>query len=151
MTHTPSALPPGSGPTIRIPTANTLGKYAHLALQAEVQAVLDATDDQRFEALALAAFNLGQFVGSGSLEAGVATSAVRQAIQIVIDQMSATRSDMAVLTAGEFGRRCNLGINLTRQYVRSGRIKSVRYGRRIVIPLSEVDAFLERESKGDAA
>lgn len=41
-----------------------------------------------------------------------------------------------------------LGRNTTYDLVRSGRLRSVRVGRRLVIPRSEIDAFLEREALG---
>jgi excisionase family DNA binding protein len=41
-----------------------------------------------------------------------------------------------------------LGRNSTYDLLRSGRLRSVRVGRRFVIPRSEIDAFLEREALG---
>lgn len=41
-----------------------------------------------------------------------------------------------------------LGRNTTYDLLRSGRLRSVRVGRRFVIPRSEIDAFLEREAFG---
>jgi excisionase family DNA binding protein len=48
----------------------------------------------------------------------------------------------------EFARAVGTGINRVWQLVREGRIRHIKHGRRIVIPISEVDAFLERESQG---
>ena len=48
----------------------------------------------------------------------------------------------------EFAQAVGTGINRVWQLVREGRIRHIKHGRRIVIPISEVDAFLERESQG---
>lgn len=50
------------------------------------------------------------------------------------------------LDVAEAAELLGLGRNTTYTLVRSGRLRSVRVGRRLVIPRSEVDAFLEREA-----
>lgn len=54
------------------------------------------------------------------------------------------------LTVGvaEAAKLLGLGRNTTYTLLRSGRLRSVRVGRRLVIPRSEIDAFLEREILG---
>ena len=51
-----------------------------------------------------------------------------------------------VLSSAEFAQAVGTGVNRIRAYVRTGKIRAVRYGRRIMIPLSEVDKFLSSES-----
>ena len=51
-----------------------------------------------------------------------------------------------VLSSVEFARAVGTGVNRVRAYVRCGKIRAVRYGRRIMIPLAEVDKFLMSES-----
>jgi excisionase family DNA binding protein len=51
-----------------------------------------------------------------------------------------------VLSSAEFAQAVGTGVNRIRAYVRTGKIRAVRYGRRIVIPLSEVDKFLSNEA-----
>jgi excisionase family DNA binding protein len=51
-----------------------------------------------------------------------------------------------VLSSAEFAQVVGTGVNRIRAYVRTGKIRAVRYGRRIVIPLSEVDKFLSNEA-----
>lgn len=50
------------------------------------------------------------------------------------------------LDVAEAAKLLGLGRNTTYTLVRSGRLRSVRVGRRLVIPRSEVNAFLEREA-----
>lgn len=49
------------------------------------------------------------------------------------------------LNADEVAKLLGLGRNTTYTLLRSGRLRSVRVGRRLVIPRSEIDAFLARE------
>jgi excisionase family DNA binding protein len=51
-----------------------------------------------------------------------------------------------VLSSAEFAQAVGTGVNRIRAYVKTGKIRAVRYGRRIVIPLSEVDKFLSNEA-----
>jgi excisionase family DNA binding protein len=51
-----------------------------------------------------------------------------------------------VLSSAEFAQIVGTGVNRIRAYVKTGKIRAVRYGRRIVIPLSEVDKFLSNEA-----
>ncbi|NJK45789.1 MAG: helix-turn-helix domain-containing protein [Pleurocapsa sp. SU_196_0] len=53
-----------------------------------------------------------------------------------------------ILTPREFAASIGCGINLAYDYIKEGKVKSVRHGRRIVIPTSEVAGFLSREAKG---
>jgi excisionase family DNA binding protein len=54
-----------------------------------------------------------------------------------------------VLSVQEVAQALNLGVNSAYALVRSGRLRSVRIGRRILVPCRELDAFLEREAQGD--
>lgn len=49
----------------------------------------------------------------------------------------------------EVAELLGLGRNTTYTLLRSGRLRSVRVGRRLVIPRSEIDAFLARETFED--
>jgi excisionase family DNA binding protein len=61
-----------------------------------------------------------------------------------------TRKDKRItLDVADAAELLGLGRNTTYDLVRSGRLRSVRVGRRLVIPRSEIDAFLEREALGD--
>jgi excisionase family DNA binding protein len=51
-----------------------------------------------------------------------------------------------VFSSAEFAQAVGTGVNRIWAYVRTGKIRAVRYGRRIVIPLSEVDEFLSNEA-----
>lgn len=60
-----------------------------------------------------------------------------------------TRKDKRItLDVADAAELLGLGRNTTYDLVRSGRLRSVRVGRRLVIPRSEIDAFLEREALG---
>jgi excisionase family DNA binding protein len=54
----------------------------------------------------------------------------------------------SVLNALEFAKAIGTGVNRVRALVKQGRIKHVKYGKNIRIPLHEVSAFLERELQG---
>lgn len=62
-------------------------------------------------------------------------------------------SSKPLLTPDEF--RCALGGAIGRgniyELIRAGRIRHVRLGRKILVPRSEVDAFVEREASGQEA
>lgn len=57
-----------------------------------------------------------------------------------------SRTQRLTLDVSEAAALLGLGRNTTYTLVRSGRLRSVRVGRRLVIPRSELDAFLEREA-----
>lgn len=52
------------------------------------------------------------------------------------------------LDVAEAAELLGLGLNTTYDLVRSGRLRAVRVGRRLVIPRLEIDGFLEREALG---
>jgi excisionase family DNA binding protein len=52
-----------------------------------------------------------------------------------------------VLSPAEFAQAVFTGVNRVRELVRQGKVRAVRHGRRIVIPATEVDRFLETEAK----
>ncbi len=60
--------------------------------------------------------------------------------------VESTEKKRLTLDVVEAAQLLGLGRNTTYTLVRSGRLRSVRIGRRLVIPRSEVDAFLEREA-----
>lgn len=49
------------------------------------------------------------------------------------------------LNVKEVAQALGIGLNSTYDLLRSGRLKHIRVGRRILIPAREVEAFLERE------
>jgi excisionase family DNA binding protein len=49
----------------------------------------------------------------------------------------------------EAARLLNLGRDSTYQLVREGRLRSVSIGRRVLIPRTELSAFVEREATKD--
>jgi excisionase family DNA binding protein len=51
-----------------------------------------------------------------------------------------------VCTVSEFAKAVHTGENRVREYVRAGTIRAVRYGRRIVILIDEIDRFLEDQA-----
>jgi excisionase family DNA binding protein len=55
-----------------------------------------------------------------------------------------------VCSVSEFAKAIDTGENRVREYVRAGKIRSVRYGRRIVILIDEIDRFL-KDQAGQAA
>jgi excisionase family DNA binding protein len=46
-------------------------------------------------------------------------------------------------------RRIGIGRDTAYQLVREGRLRAVRVGRRILVPVSESEAFVEREAARD--
>jgi excisionase family DNA binding protein len=58
--------------------------------------------------------------------------------------------ESATLNPLAFSQETGYGLNRIRQYLRAGKIKHVKSGTRVLIPRSEVAAFLERESQGGA-
>jgi excisionase family DNA binding protein len=59
-----------------------------------------------------------------------------------------TAREAATISPLEFSQETGYGLNRTREMLHAGRIKHVRSGRRVLIPRSEVAAFLERELVG---
>lgn len=57
----------------------------------------------------------------------------------------ATQVERKVISAEQFALAVGIGINRARTMVKQKRIRHVLYGRRICIPISEIDDFLERE------
>jgi excisionase family DNA binding protein len=53
--------------------------------------------------------------------------------------------ESATLSPLAFGQETGYGLNRIRDLLHAGRIKHVRSGRRVLIPRSEILAFLERE------
>jgi excisionase family DNA binding protein len=56
--------------------------------------------------------------------------------------------DSATVNPLAFSQETGYGLNRVRDLLNAGKIKHVKSGRRILIPRSEVQAFLERESRG---
>jgi excisionase family DNA binding protein len=68
--------------------------------------------------------------------------------ETVTDKLEPSPISRRVISPDEFAQAVYTSGARIRALVREGRIRAVRHGRRIVIPISEVDAFLERESQG---
>ena len=51
-----------------------------------------------------------------------------------------------LLSVRDVASRLGIGINTTYKFVREGRIRSISVGRRRLIPLSELQDFIEREA-----
>ena len=51
------------------------------------------------------------------------------------------------MTVPEAAKKLGLGLNKTWSLVHSGKLRSVRVGRRFIIPHTELADFLERESQ----
>lgn len=49
------------------------------------------------------------------------------------------------LTVKEAGKRLGCGNNKAYELVRSGRLRSIQLGKKFLIPVREIDDFLERE------
>ncbi len=62
------------------------------------------------------------------------------------DQEAPRPSAKKVMSVPEFARAVGTGQRRVREYIHAGLVRSVRHGRHIVIPVTEVDAFLERAS-----
>jgi excisionase family DNA binding protein len=56
--------------------------------------------------------------------------------------------ESATLNPLAFSQETGYGLNRVRKLLNAGKIKHVKSGRRVLIPRSEVQAFLERESRG---
>jgi excisionase family DNA binding protein len=65
-----------------------------------------------------------------------------------VQQNEAITRESATLNPLAFSRETGYGLNRVRDLLHAGKIKHVRAGRRVLIPRSEVAAFLERESSG---
>ncbi len=59
--------------------------------------------------------------------------------------LTAPTIERKVLNTEQFALAVGIGINRARTMVKQKRIRHVLYGRRICIPISEVDDFLARE------
>lgn len=64
--------------------------------------------------------------------------------------MSEFGQQKAALSRRETAKLLGLGLNSTAELINSGRLRSVRAGRRILIPRKEIEAFLERELGGQS-
>lgn len=53
--------------------------------------------------------------------------------------------DKKTVTVKEAAKLLGVGINNAYELTASGRLRSVKIGRRVVVPVRELDAFLERE------
>lgn len=53
----------------------------------------------------------------------------------------------ALLTPREFKEQMPIGWGSLYQFLRAGRIKSVRVGKKYLIPSSELNEFIEREAQ----
>ena len=51
------------------------------------------------------------------------------------------------LTVSEAAKLMGVGLTMAYQYAREGRIPSVRFGRKYLIPIGALNAMLERETK----
>ena len=51
-----------------------------------------------------------------------------------------------VCTVSEFAKAVGTGENRAREYVRAGKVRSLQHGRRILIPITEIDRFIETEA-----
>lgn len=60
---------------------------------------------------------------------------------LVIEQ-AALRSAVDVFGAAE---RLSIGATLVKRLIRDGELRAVKIGRRTVIPITEIDAYLQRE------
>lgn len=58
------------------------------------------------------------------------------------DQRSAT-FEPQVCTPAQFARAVGTGSNRVYEYVRQGRVRHLRHGNRIVIPISEIQRFID--------
>lgn len=58
--------------------------------------------------------------------------------------------DKAAFTVAEAADLISLGQTMTRAVIAEGRLKVVRVGRAILVPRSEIDAFLAREAAAQA-
>jgi excisionase family DNA binding protein len=54
-------------------------------------------------------------------------------------------TEALAVSVREAGRTLSIGRDTTYQLIREGRLKAVRIGRRLLIPRSELEAFLQRE------
>jgi len=53
-------------------------------------------------------------------------------------------------TVDEASDALNMGKSMTFTLINEGRLRVIRLGRKILIPVTECQAFLDREMKGDA-
>ena len=58
---------------------------------------------------------------------------------------NATEHACLTLTVTEAAQLLGIGRNSAYDLVRSGRLRSIRMGRRLIIPRQEIENFLERE------
>ena len=59
--------------------------------------------------------------------------------------MNQDKPTRLTITSREAATILGIGLNSMWRLVNSGRIGSIRVGRRVLIPLTELEAFLERE------
>jgi excisionase family DNA binding protein len=60
-------------------------------------------------------------------------------------------SEPLVVSVREGARRLGLGRDTAYRLVREGRLRSLSVGRKILIPVRELEAFVEREAQGEDA
>ena len=56
-----------------------------------------------------------------------------------------------LVSVSEAARELGIGRNSAYQLIRDGRLRSVSVGRRLLVPRTELEAFVARESRREAA
>lgn len=64
---------------------------------------------------------------------------------ITISAMEQTQVTTHTISVREAAKQIGIGVNTAYELVRSNRLRSLRIGRKLLIPVKEVEAFIDRE------